>query len=85
MKMLLLAALAAAIVSSGCTTSNADVVLLKTLTGPARCTAPVNGACAGCETACPALKQALCVGGSTTAATDGTAAACAAPASCSCL
>jgi len=68
----------------GCTTSNSDVVLLKTLTGPAQCSAPVNGACASCETACPALKQALCTGG-TMSPPDRTPAACIAPASCSCL
>ena len=69
----------------GCTTSNSDVVLLKTLTGPAQCSAPVNGACASCETACPALKQALCVGGTSAQAADSTAPVCARPASCSCL
>ena len=52
MKPLLLSTLAIALLC-GCS----DVVLLKTLTGPARCTAPVNGACASCETACPSLKQ----------------------------
>ena len=69
----------------GCTTSNSDVVLLKTLSGPAMCTAPVNGACASCETACPSLKQALCVGGTHVEATSSTAAACTKPATCSCL
>lgn len=69
----------------GCTTSNSDVVLLKTLTGPAQCTAPVNGACASCETACPALKQALCVGGTSVESTASTPAACTKPAACSCL
>jgi len=69
----------------GCTTSNSDVVLLKTLTGPAKCTAPVNGACASCETACPSLKQALCIGGTSSEATSSTAAMCTQPATCSCL
>ena len=45
MKRLVLPMLAIALIC-GCTTSNSDVVLLKTLNGPAKCTAPVNGACA---------------------------------------
>lgn len=84
MKPLVLSMLAIALLY-GCTTSNSDVVLLKTLTGPAQCTAPVNGACASCETACPALKQALCVGGTSAEATSSTPAACVKPATCSCL
>ena len=70
---------------NGCTTSNADVVLLKTLTSPAKCTAPARGACGGCETACPALKQALCIDGTGTDASTNAPAACTRPASCSCL
>ena len=69
----------------GCTTSNADVVLLKTLTEPAHCAAPVHGACASCEAACPALKQALCIGGTSAEATPSSPAVCTKPATCSCL
>jgi hypothetical protein len=86
MKMLLLWALAATLVG-GCTTTTtaSDFVFLKTQVGPARCTVPANGACASCETACPALHQALCTGGSNVAATDRTAAACIKAASCVCV
>jgi len=84
MKPLVFSMLAMALMC-GCTTSNSDVVLLKTLTGPAQCKAPVNGACASCETACPALKQALCIGGTSAEATASTAAVCTKPAACSCL
>lgn len=83
MRTLLLSALTA-IALCGCTTTSSDVVLLKTVVGPAHCSAPTNGACASCETACPALKQALCVGGSSVQATDTAAALCVKPASCVC-
>lgn len=84
MKRLVLPMLAIAVLY-GCTTSNSDVVLLKTLTGPAKCSAPVNGACASCETACPSLKQALCIGGASSEPTSSTAAVCTQLAACSCL
>ncbi|MDL9999365.1 hypothetical protein QTI24_12170 [Variovorax sp. J22P240] len=83
MRTLLLSALIA-IALCGCTTTSSDVVLLKTVVGPAHCSAPANGACASCETACPALKQALCVGGSSVLATDTAAASCVKPPSCAC-
>ncbi|MDM0075566.1 hypothetical protein QTH90_14280 [Variovorax sp. J2P1-59] len=83
MRTLLLSAFAA-IALWGCTTTSSDVVLLKTLVGPAHCSAPAAGACASCETACPALKQALCIGGSSVLATETAAASCVQPASCSC-
>jgi len=71
----------------GCTTTTtaSDIVLLKTQVGPAHCAAAVNGDCASCETACPPLNQALCIGGTSTPATPGAAAACVKPASCTCV
>ena len=86
MKVLMISVLAVAVLC-GCTTTTtaSDFVFLKTTVGPARCTAPVNGACASCETACPARNQALCVGGSSVVATQSAVAACVKPASCTCI
>jgi hypothetical protein len=86
MKALLISAMAVALLC-GCTTTTtaSDVVLLKTQVGPAACSAPVNGACASCETACPALNQALCIGGTSVPATQSAVAACVKPASCTCI
>lgn len=86
MKALLISAWAVAVLC-GCTTTTtaSDIVLMKTTIGPASCTAPVNGACASCETACPARNQALCVGGSSVVAAQGTVAACVKAASCTCI
>ncbi|WP_213959025.1 MULTISPECIES: hypothetical protein [unclassified Variovorax] len=85
MKLLLLSVFAAALLC-GCTstTTSSDIVLLKTeLQGP-RCSAPAEGACASCATACPAQKQALCIGGTSAVAAGSAVATCAVPASCSC-
>jgi hypothetical protein len=87
MKTLIMISALAAAVLCGCTTTTtaSDFVFLKTTIGPASCTAPVNGACASCETACPARNQALCVGGSSLVTTQGAAPSCIKPASCTCI
>jgi len=84
MKMLLVSAFSA-LVLCGCTTTQSDVVLLKThIEGP-RCTAAAAGACASCETGCPVGKQALCVGGTSVAETVSAAPSCVKPPACSCM
>ena len=86
MKTLLLSTWALALLC-GCTTTTtaSDVVLMKTQVAPASCTVPVNGACASCETACPARNQALCIGGSSVLATASAAPVCVQPAACTCV
>ena len=69
----------------GCTTTQSDVVLMKTEVKGASCTAEANAACASCSTTCPALKQALCVGGDSRAEVVGAPAACVKAASCACI
>ena len=87
MKLLLPSVLGTLLFVCGCTTTttSSDIVLLKTeMQGP-RCTAPAEGACASCATACPALNQALCIGGTSVATAGGAAATCTVAASCGCV
>lgn len=69
----------------GCTATQSDVVLVKTEARAASCTAAPHAGCASCSTACPALKQALCIGGEGKEAAPGAPAACEKAASCSCV
>lgn len=87
MKALIVISALAAAVLCGCTTTTtaSDFVFLKTTIGPPSCTAPASGACASCETACPARNQALCVGGSSVATAQGAEPSCVKAASCTCL
>jgi hypothetical protein len=87
MKLLLPTVLGTLLFLCGCTTTttSSDIVLVKTeMQGP-RCAAPAEGACASCATACPALNQALCIGGTSVAGTGGGPASCTVPASCGCV